>query len=48
LISIRPKSLTNRRVTLTQGQSSALTWLDLILLPGLVILSGVYIWWKRR
>jgi ABC-type uncharacterized transport system involved in gliding motility auxiliary subunit len=48
LISIRPKSPTNRRVTLTQGQSSALTWLDLIFLPGMVILSGVYIWWKRR
>jgi ABC-type uncharacterized transport system involved in gliding motility auxiliary subunit len=48
LISIRPKSPTNRRVTLTQGQSSALTWLDLIFLPGIVILSGVYIWWKRR
>ncbi len=48
LISIRPKSQTNRRVTLTQGQSSALTWLDLVLLPGIVILSGVYIWWKRR
>ena len=48
LISIRPKSPTNRRVTLTQGQNSALTWLDLIFLPGIVILSGVYIWWKRR
>jgi ABC-type uncharacterized transport system involved in gliding motility auxiliary subunit len=48
LISIRPKSQTNRRVTLTQGQSSALTWLDLLILPGIVIFSGVYIWWKRR
>jgi ABC-type uncharacterized transport system involved in gliding motility auxiliary subunit len=48
LISIRPKSQTNRRVTLTQAQDSALMWLDLILLPGMVILSGIYIWWKRR
>jgi ABC-type uncharacterized transport system involved in gliding motility auxiliary subunit len=48
LISIRPKSPANRRVNLTAGQKSALNWLDLILLPGLVILSGVYIWWKRR
>jgi len=48
LISIRPKSQTNRRITLTQAQSSALMWLDLIFLPGIVILSGVYIWWKRR
>jgi ABC-type uncharacterized transport system involved in gliding motility auxiliary subunit len=48
LISIRPKSATNRRVTLSEAQSAALHWLNLVLLPGLVIFSGVYIWWKRR
>ncbi|HTS11014.1 MAG TPA: GldG family protein [Candidatus Limnocylindrales bacterium] len=48
LISIRPKSVANRRVTLTQGQSNALWWLDLFVLPGLVVFSGIYIWWKRR
>lgn len=48
LISIRPKSVMNRRVILTAGQASALQWLDLFLLPGLVILSGAYIWWRRR
>jgi ABC-type uncharacterized transport system involved in gliding motility auxiliary subunit len=48
LISIRPKSQTNRRVTLTEGQASALRWLDLFILPGIVIFSGFYIWWKRR
>ncbi|MGH9712155.1 MAG: GldG family protein [Candidatus Acidiferrales bacterium] len=48
LISIRPKTMTNRRVTLTEAQSAALHWLDLFILPGLFILSGVYIWWKRR
>jgi gliding motility-associatede transport system auxiliary component len=48
LISIRPKSATNRRVTLTQAQSTVLWWLDLIVLPGLVIFAGAFIWWKRR
>ena len=48
LISIRPKSATNRRVTLSEAQSAALHWVNLIFLPGLVIFSGVYIWWKRR
>ena len=48
LISIRPKSATNRRVNLTEAQSAALHWMDLVFLPGLVIFSGVYIWWKRR
>ena len=48
LISIRPKSVTDRRVTLTAAQSTMLWWLDLILLPGIVIVSGIVIWWKRR
>jgi ABC-type uncharacterized transport system involved in gliding motility auxiliary subunit len=48
LISIRPKSPANRRVTMTTGQEAALHWLDLVFFPGAVILSGVYIWWKRR
>jgi ABC-type uncharacterized transport system involved in gliding motility auxiliary subunit len=48
LISIRPKSVADRRVTLTQAQSTFLWWLDLILLPGIVIVSGIVIWWKRR
>lgn len=48
LISIRPKTITNRRVTLTESQARILSWLDLFFLPGIVILSGIYIWWKRR
>jgi ABC-type uncharacterized transport system involved in gliding motility auxiliary subunit len=48
LISIRPKTAANRRVTLSEGQATALKWLDLVFLPGLVIFSGAYIWWKRR
>jgi ABC-type uncharacterized transport system involved in gliding motility auxiliary subunit len=48
LISIRPKSSTNRRVTFTETQQRELNWFSLLFLPGIVILSGVYIWWKRR
>jgi len=48
LISIRPKTVTNRQVTLTEGQRAGLQWLDLIFLPGIVLISGVAIWWKRR
>jgi gliding motility-associatede transport system auxiliary component len=48
LISIRPKSPANRRVTLTQAQSIILNWFDLLILPGIVIVTGVLIWWKRR
>ncbi|MGA8036540.1 MAG: Gldg family protein [Candidatus Acidiferrales bacterium] len=48
LISIRPKSPTNRSVTLTETQTALLKWLDIIFIPGLVIISGIYIWWRRR
>jgi len=48
LISIRPKSATNRMVTLTESQVASLRWFDLFLLPGIVILIGISIWWKRR
>jgi len=48
LISIRPKSPTNRRIVLTEGQSIGLEWFELFLLPGFVIIIGISIWWKRR
>jgi ABC-type uncharacterized transport system involved in gliding motility auxiliary subunit len=48
LISIRPKSATSRRVTFTETQQRELNWFSLLFLPGIVVLSGVYIWWKRR
>ena len=48
LISIRPKAATNRRVTLTEAQQTLLRWCELFFLPGIVILAGIVIWWKRR
>jgi len=48
LISIRPKSPTNRRIVLTQGQSVGLEWFEIFLLPAFVIILGISIWWKRR
>lgn len=47
-ISIRPKSPTNRQINMTEAQSHVLTWLDLFLIPGLLIISGITIWWRRR
>jgi ABC-type uncharacterized transport system involved in gliding motility auxiliary subunit len=48
LISIRPKEATDRHITLTEGQVAGLRWVDLIFVPGIVIFSGIAIWWKRR
>lgn len=48
LISIRPKKTTNRQVNLTQSQAMALRWADMFALPGVVLIVGIAIWWKRR
>ncbi len=48
LISIRPKSATSRTITLTETQKNLIWLLTTIFLPALVIISGGYIWWKRR
>jgi ABC-type uncharacterized transport system involved in gliding motility auxiliary subunit len=48
LISIRPKPETSRHITLTVAQATALAWIDRFFLPGLVIMVGISIWWKRR
>jgi ABC-type uncharacterized transport system involved in gliding motility auxiliary subunit len=48
MISIRPKAPETRSVTMTVSQQNLLFWLTLALMPGIVIASGVYIWWKRR
>jgi ABC-type uncharacterized transport system involved in gliding motility auxiliary subunit len=48
LIAIRPRQPEDRRLTLTADQQRRLFWLSLVVIPGLVIGSGVYTWWRRR
>ena len=48
LISIRPKSQTNRHFTLSVAQQNMFFWFSLVLLPGVVLVTGFVIWWKRR
>jgi len=48
LISIRPKSATNRSVNLTVSDQKFLSWADIFALPGAVLIVGIAIWWKRR
>jgi ABC-type uncharacterized transport system involved in gliding motility auxiliary subunit len=47
-ISIRPKEQTDSHIVMTEAQRSALVWIDMIFLPGIAVISGVSIWWKRR
>ena len=48
LISIRPKSPANRRVTLTIAQQNTFFWFSLVAMPGAVFVAGFVLWWKRR
>lgn len=48
LISIRPKEQEDRRISLTQAQFRMLRAVSQFMLPLIVIVGGVMIWWKRR
>jgi len=48
LISIRPKDRDDRRITLTQSQMRWLRLTSQFLLPLVVIVAGVSVWWRRR
>jgi ABC-type uncharacterized transport system involved in gliding motility auxiliary subunit len=48
LIAIRPKEADDRRLTMTATQQNNLVWLSLVIIPGLVIATGVYSWYRRR
>ncbi len=48
LISIRTREAADRRLTLTATQQSNITWLSLLIVPGLVFGTGIVTWWRRR
>ena len=48
LISIRPKEREDRRITMTQSQVNWVRITSQFLLPLLVVVVGVSVWWKRR
>ena len=48
LIAIRPREPEDRRITLTADQQVRITWLSLLMVPGVILATGVYTWWSRR
>lgn len=48
LISIHPRAEDDRRISLTADQQRRIFWLSLLIIPGLILGSGVYTWWLRR
>ncbi|HVH85711.1 MAG TPA: GldG family protein [Terriglobales bacterium] len=48
LISIRPKEREDRRITMTRAQFTWIRTTSQFLMPLVVIVAGVSVWWKRR
>lgn len=48
LISIHPRDAGDRRITMTADQQRRVAWFSLLVIPGLILGSGVYTWWRRR
>ncbi len=48
LISIRPKEPEDRRLNVTGNTMRVLFMTSVVLLPLIVVFSGVSVWWKRR
>lgn len=48
LISIRPRRTRASRVVLTEAESWAVFYSSVLLLPELVLIAGLAIWWRRR
>jgi ABC-type uncharacterized transport system involved in gliding motility auxiliary subunit len=48
MIAIRPRDPEDRRITLTRDQQTRIFWLTVLIIPGLILLTGVQTWWRRR
>lgn len=48
LIAIRPRDPEDRRINLTADQSQLILWSTILIIPGLLLLTGVLVWWRRR
>ncbi|HEX7796208.1 MAG TPA: Gldg family protein [Vicinamibacterales bacterium] len=48
LISVRAKEPDDRRLTLTARAQNGLTLFSVFGVPGLIFMTGIYSWWRRR
>ncbi len=48
LISIRPKEVEDRRLTLSNAQMTRILYTNVFGLPALILIVGAAVWWKRR
>ena len=47
LVSIRPRSVRNSRVQFTPEQAATIFYLSVLILPELLLVLGLAIWWRR-
>lgn len=48
LISIRPKAQDDRRITVSRAQMTLIRSVSQFMLPLIVIIAGIMVWWRRR
>jgi ABC-type uncharacterized transport system involved in gliding motility auxiliary subunit len=48
LIAIRPREPEDRRIFLTPQQQANVFFLSLLIIPGVVVVTGISVWWSRR
>jgi ABC-type uncharacterized transport system involved in gliding motility auxiliary subunit len=48
LLSIRPRSLRASRVNFTEREGRAIFYLSVLVLPELLLLAGLVVWWRRE
>ncbi len=48
LISIRAKPQDDRRLTLNADQQRRINWFALLVVPGIILGTGIYTWWRGR
>ncbi len=48
LISIRPKEPEDRRISLSQRQMRVVFYTSVVFLPLIVVVGGLWVWWRRR
>jgi len=48
MIAIRPREAQDRRLSMTADQQRFMMLLTIFIIPGAILVAGVYTWWQRR
>ena len=48
ILSIHPRSIRASRLQLTEKESSTIFYLSFLILPEILLIAGLTVWWNRR